>query len=67
MIEKCIRCNKPIPYDINYPVDQRKYYIDGSGQLCPLCYQELYGLAPSLQSVYEGDLRKQPDSNNYSK
>ena len=56
MIEKCIRCGKPTPYDINYSVDQRKYYIDGSGQLCSLCYQELYGVAPFLQSVYERDL-----------
>lgn len=42
MIEKCIRCNKPTPYDINYPVERRKYYIDGSGQLCQSCYEVLY-------------------------
>ena len=42
MIEKCIRCNKPTPYDINFPVDRRKYYIDGSGQLCEECWNALY-------------------------
>lgn len=42
MIEKCIRCNKPTPYDINYPITQRRYYIDGSGQLCQSCYVVLY-------------------------
>lgn len=41
MIKKCIRCNKPIPYDINYPVDQRLYYIEGSGQLCEECWNAL--------------------------
>lgn len=42
MIEKCIHCNKPTPYDINYPITQRRYYIDGSGQLCQSCYEVLY-------------------------
>jgi hypothetical protein len=37
------------------------YTVEGSGQLCPLCYQELYGVAPILQSVYERDLGKQPE------
>ena len=60
--ELCIRCNKPTPYDIRTPITLRRYYVEGSGQLCPLCYQELYGVAPSLQSIYERDLGKQPDS-----
>ena len=42
MKELCIRCNKPTPYDINFPVDRRKYYIDGSGQLCEECWNALY-------------------------
>lgn len=42
MIEKCIRCNKPTPYDIDYSITQRHYYIDGSGQLCQSCYEVLY-------------------------
>lgn len=46
--EKCIRCGKETPYDINTPITVRRYYIEGSGQLCPLCYQELYGVAGSL-------------------
>ena len=45
MKELCIRCNKPTPYDINYPVERRKYYIDGSGQLCEECWNALYGSA----------------------
>ena len=69
MMEKelCIRCNKPTPYHPNTPITLRRYYVEGSGQLCPLCYQELYGMASSLQSVYERVLGKQPDSTDYSK
>ena len=46
--ELCIRCNKPTLYNPNTPITLRRYYVKGSGQLCPLCYQELYGVAPSL-------------------
>jgi hypothetical protein len=46
--ELCIRCNKPTPYHPNTPIMLRRYYVEGSGQLCPLCYQELYGVAGSL-------------------
>ena len=46
--ELCIRCNKPTPYHPNTPITLRRYYVEGSGQLCPLCYQELYGAAGSL-------------------
>lgn len=69
MKELCIRCNKPTPYDIRTPITFRRYYVEGSGQLCPLCYQELYGVAPSLQSMYERDLGKQKQTTNadYSK
>ena len=65
--ELCIRCDKPTLYHPNTPITFRRYYVEGSGQLCPLCYQELYGVASSLQSVYERDLGKQPDSTDYSK
>lgn len=46
--ERCIRCNKPTPYHPNTPITLRRYYVEGSGQLCPLCYQELYGVAGAL-------------------
>lgn len=61
MKEKCIRCGRETEYEASTPVTARRYYIEGSVQLCPLCYQELYGVAPSLQSVYERDLGKQPE------
>ena len=68
-IELCIRCNKPTPYNPNTPITLRRYYVEGSGQLCPLCYQELYGVAGSLGVPFGTglDQEKQPDSTDYSK
>ena len=54
--ELCIRCNKPTPYHPNTPITLRRYYIEGSGQLCPLCYQNLFGVAPSLEISGGGGL-----------
>lgn len=46
--EICIRCGRETEYDVSTPITARRYYVEGSGQLCHLCYQELYGVAPSL-------------------
>jgi hypothetical protein len=48
--ELCIRCGKPTLYDINTPITIRRYYIEGSGQLCSHCFYELYSVPGSLQS-----------------
>lgn len=59
MIEKCIRCNKPTPYDIDYPITQRRYYIDGSGQLCQSCYEVLYVRGKGrTDEVEKGEMEK---------
>ena len=42
MKELCIRCGKPTPYDTNTPITLRRYYIEGSGQLCQDCFELLY-------------------------
>ena len=65
--EKCIRCGRETEYEVSTPVTMRRYYVEGSGQLCLLCYQKLYGVAGSLQNMYERDLGKQLGSTNYSK
>ena len=51
MLEKCIRCNKPTPYDIHTPITNRLYYIDGSGQLCEQCFSQLYPTAASTPAT----------------
>jgi len=48
--ELCIRCGKPTLYDINTPITLRRYYIEGSGQLCERCFYELYPVPTSFGS-----------------
>jgi hypothetical protein len=48
--ELCIRCGKPTIYRPNTPVTLRRYYVEGSGQLCEKCFYELYPVPGSLQS-----------------
>lgn len=31
--EKCVRCGKEAPYDINTPVTVRRWYVEGAGQV----------------------------------
>ena len=52
MKEHCVRCGKDTEYDVNTPIEMRLYFIEGSGQLCPTCYQHLY--CPTSQpQMYE--------------
>ena len=39
----CIRCGKTTPYGAGVPITSRRYYIEGSGQLCEKCWREVYG------------------------
>ena len=67
--ELCIRCGKPTPYDINTPITLRRYFVEGSGQLCPLCYRELYGVAGALGVPFGTGLPQTSDEKrtDYSK
>ena len=69
MKEICICCGRETEYEVSTPVTVRRYYVEGSGQLCPLCYQELYGVAGFLGVPFGTglDKQKQPDSTDYSK
>lgn len=62
--ELCIRCGKPTPYNIQTPITLRRYYVEGSGQLCEQCYFTLYPVPGSLQSKLGGD--KAPGEDNPS-
>jgi hypothetical protein len=35
--EKCVLCSKETEYYRNTPIDKRKHYVEGSGQLCDDC------------------------------
>lgn len=38
--EKCVCCHKIIYIDKKIPINIRKYYIEGAGQLCKVCYKK---------------------------
>ena len=44
--ENCICCGKLTDVRKDTPVDVRKYHIDGAGQSCEECYEEIYGPLP---------------------
>ena len=40
--EKCISCGKETQYDELEHIDHRYFYIEGVGQLCCTCYNDIY-------------------------
>ena len=40
--EECVSCGIETPYDENDHVDLRSFYIEGCGQLCCDCFNEIY-------------------------
>jgi len=50
MKERCIRCGKETEYDVSTPVTVRRWYVEGSGQLCEQCYFILYPVPGSFDS-----------------
>ena len=42
MKDNCVTCNKETHYRIDDHIDMRIGYIEGAGQLCLDCYDEVY-------------------------
>lgn len=42
--EICILCGSKTGISKTAPLNTRKYYVDGCGQLCRECWNELYGI-----------------------
>ena len=42
MKDNCVTCDKETPYSIDDHIDMRIGYIEGAGQLCFDCYDEIY-------------------------
>lgn len=41
--EKCVmNCGRETPYTKDTPIEKRFCYVEGVGQLCGLCYNEIY-------------------------
>ena len=41
-MEKCSLCDKETDVPKNTPIDLRKNYVEGAGQLCDGCYNKIY-------------------------
>ena len=67
MNELCIRCNKPTPYHPDTPLTLRRYYVEGSGQICEECFYELYRVPGSLQSNLGDGLDQQSRSEGHER
>lgn len=50
MKELCVRCGMATPYNQSTSITLRRYYVEGSGQLCQDCFQYLYLMPGSLGS-----------------
>jgi len=42
LIEKCVSCNTDTQYKVSDNIHIRFGYIEGAGQLCKECYEEVY-------------------------
>lgn len=40
--ECCVRCGAETEYLISTPIDLRRWYVEGSGQLCEECWLKLW-------------------------
>lgn len=52
-LERCVLCGKPAEYTKDKPIAERIGYIEGSGQLCRICFAELYGNEKSKIKMIE--------------
>lgn len=41
-LEQCVLCWKFLDIKKDVPIDLRKFYIEGAGQLCEDCYKGVY-------------------------
>jgi recombinational DNA repair protein (RecF pathway) len=50
--EKCVLCDIPTTIAVNTPVDNRHFYIEGAGQLCERCWNDVYSEKSNQWQVY---------------
>lgn len=59
MKERCVRCGQETEYDVNMPVEARRWFVEGAGQLCEECFSHLYGLPAAF--VNDGEEKENED------
>ena len=40
--DRCIKCDVETPYHMDVNIEYRNFYIEGAGQLCKECYDDLF-------------------------
>ena len=41
-IEHCVNCGDETPYDWFTDINERMWFVEGSGQMCCKCWNEVY-------------------------
>lgn len=55
MKDRCVVCDIPTRYTKNDPLSRRRWYVEGSGQLCGKCWEKIY--SDNLKLTKEKDER----------
>jgi len=42
IMDDCVYCGKETKYPKHMDIDFRMHYVEGAGQLCEKCYDEIY-------------------------
>lgn len=53
--ECCVLCQRATKYTINTPVHQRRFYLEGGGQLCEPCFKQIQ-LQKQIENLERGDV-----------
>ena len=53
--EKCVLCNRKTEYFLSTPINIRKFYIVGVGQLCIHCYVKTYCTEKKIELIESED------------
>lgn len=40
--DACVLCGSCTEYSFDCNINERKYYIEGAGQLCEICFSKIY-------------------------
>jgi len=60
--EQCAICGKQL--DVSADIHNRKYYVEGSGQLCKSCYEKLYVNIPD-EAYFKQEIEKYKNTIHY--
>ena len=41
-LEKCVLCGSTVPVWRESHISERRYYVEGAGQLCARCFYDVY-------------------------